>query len=77
MHGYLSGGLINLPAVLIAGVVTMLLILGTRESATLNIVLVLIKLAALVLFVVLAMQSIDAANFHALRTVRLWRDASR
>ncbi|HVU21267.1 MAG TPA: amino acid permease [Rhizomicrobium sp.] len=63
LHGYFSGGLINLPAILIAGVVTLLLILGTRESATLNIFLVLIKLSALVLFVVLAMQSFDAANF--------------
>jgi APA family basic amino acid/polyamine antiporter len=64
LHGIASGGLINLPAVLIAGVVTLLLIIGTRESATLNIVLVLIKLSALVLFVVLASQSFDAANFH-------------
>src|ERR1700754_45030 len=63
MHGGLSGGLINLPAVLIAGVVTLLLIAGTRESATLNIFLVLIKLAALVLFVVLAVQSFDPAHF--------------
>lgn len=64
LHGIASGGLINLPAVLIAGVVTLLLIVGTRESATLNIVLVLIKLSALVLFVVLASQSFDSANFH-------------
>jgi basic amino acid/polyamine antiporter, APA family len=63
MHGIGSGGLINLPAVLIAGVVTLLLIFGTRESATLNIVLVLIKLAALVLFVALAGQAFDAAHF--------------
>ena len=63
MHGVFSGGLINIPAILIAGIVTLLLIIGTRESATLNIVLVLIKLAALVLFVVLAMQSFDAAHF--------------
>jgi APA family basic amino acid/polyamine antiporter len=63
LHGIASGGLINLPAVFIAGVVTLLLILGTRESATLNIVLVLIKLAALTLFVVLAVQSFDAAHF--------------
>jgi APA family basic amino acid/polyamine antiporter len=63
MHGIASGGLINIPAVAIAIVVTLLLILGTRESATLNIVLVLIKLSALVLFVVLASQSFDAARF--------------
>ena len=64
MHGVFSGGLINIPAILIAGIVTLLLILGTRESATLNIFLVLIKLSALVLFVVLAAQSFDPALFH-------------
>jgi APA family basic amino acid/polyamine antiporter len=63
MHGITAGGIVNLPAVIIAGVVTLLLILGTRESATLNIFLVLIKLSALVLFVVLAVQSFDAAHF--------------
>ncbi|HWA92447.1 MAG TPA: amino acid permease [Rhizomicrobium sp.] len=63
MHGIASGGLVNVPAVIIAAVVTLLLILGTRESATLNIVLVLIKLSALVLFAVLAIQSFDAAHF--------------
>jgi APA family basic amino acid/polyamine antiporter len=63
MHGVFSGGLINIPAILIAGIVTTLLIIGTRESATLNIFLVLIKLGALALFVFLAMQSFDAAHF--------------
>ncbi|HWA04762.1 MAG TPA: amino acid permease [Rhizomicrobium sp.] len=63
MHGAFAGGVVNLPAIAIAGIVTALLILGTRESATLNIVLVLIKLSALVLFVVLAVQSFDAAKF--------------
>ena len=59
-----SGGLVNLPAVLISLVVTGLLIVGTRESATVNLFLVAIKLAALVLFVVLASRSFDAAHFH-------------
>ena len=45
------GGIINLPAIFIIGVVAGLLIAGTRESATLNAILVLIKLAALALFV--------------------------
>src|ERR1700689_408967 len=57
LHGLMDGGLINLPAIAIAGFVTLLLVLGTRESATLNIFLVIIKLSALVLFVVLAVQS--------------------
>ncbi|HEY1631252.1 MAG TPA: amino acid permease [Rhizomicrobium sp.] len=64
LHGMMDGGLINLPAIFIAGFITFLLVLGTRESATLNIALVLIKLAALVLFVVLAIQAFHGANFH-------------
>ncbi len=56
-------GLINLPAVFIIAVVTGLLLLGTRESATLNAVLVVIKIAALVLFVALTLPVFNAANF--------------
>ena len=43
------GGVINLPAIFIIWVVAGLLIAGTRESATLNAILVLIKMAALAL----------------------------
>ena len=64
LHGTFAGGLVNLPAIAIAAVVALLLIVGTRESATVNFVLVLIKLAALLLFVVLAGQAFDPAKFH-------------
>lgn len=57
------GGLVNLPAVFIIWVVAGLLIAGTRESATLNAILVLVKLAALALFVAVALPVFDAANF--------------
>jgi APA family basic amino acid/polyamine antiporter len=62
--GYFAGGLINLPAVFIATLVTTLLALGTRESATVNAVLVCIKVAALVLFCVLALPVISTKNFE-------------
>ena len=62
--GMAAGGLINLPAAAIAMLVTGLLIIGTRESATVNAVLVAIKVAALVLFVVLAIPVINGANFE-------------
>jgi APA family basic amino acid/polyamine antiporter len=62
--GVFAGGLIDLPAVLISGVITLLLVIGTRESATVNLVLVGIKLAALVLFVALASQAFDTSHFH-------------
>jgi len=63
-HGLFAGGVIDLPAIVIGAVVTVLLIVGTRESANVNFVLVCIKLAALVLFVVLASTTFDAARFH-------------
>jgi len=55
IHGGEVGGLVNLPAVLITVLVTTLLIIGTKESATFNAVLVAIKIAALGLFIVLTL----------------------
>jgi hypothetical protein len=49
-----GGGIVNLPAIFIIAVVAGLLILGTKESATLNAVLVLVKIAALIVFVAVA-----------------------
>ena len=60
---HVVGGLINLPAIFIIAVVTGLLLLGTRESATLNAVLVVIKVAALVAFVAIALPTFNSANF--------------
>ncbi len=57
-------GLINLPALLVALVVTVLLIVGTKESARFNTVLVFIKVTALVLFIALAIPALDSANFQ-------------
>jgi APA family basic amino acid/polyamine antiporter len=62
--GYFAGGLINVPAVFIAALVTTLLALGTRESATVNAVLVCIKVAALILFCILALPVIKMSNFQ-------------
>jgi APA family basic amino acid/polyamine antiporter len=45
------GGLINLPAMMIALLVTGLLIVGTSESAKFNAVLVAVKIAALSIFI--------------------------
>jgi APA family basic amino acid/polyamine antiporter len=60
---HVAGGIVNLPAVFIIAVVTGLLLLGTRESATLNAVLVVIKILALIAFVAIALPAFDAANF--------------
>lgn len=57
------GGLINLPAALIALLITWLLMIGTSESARVNAVLVAIKVAALTAFIVLTLPAIDSDNF--------------
>ncbi len=64
--GGAEGGLINLPALLIALLVTSLLIVGTSESAKFNALLVAIKVTALTLFVALTLTSVefDAERFN-------------
>lgn len=56
-------GLFNAPAVFIIAAVAAMLLVGTRESATVNAVLVVVKLVALAVFVALALPAFDAANF--------------
>ncbi|GAA0652770.1 amino acid permease [Brevundimonas lenta] len=60
---HVAGGIVNLPAVAIIAVVTGLLLLGTRESATLNAILVVIKIVALIGFVAIALPAFDKAHF--------------
>ena len=66
VRGPLDGGLINLPAMLIALAVTGLLVIGTKESATVNAILVGVKVTALTLFIVLAFPVLKMENFTPL-----------
>lgn len=58
------GGLVNLPAIFIIGVVTGLLLLGTHESARVNTVLVVVKIATLSLFVAVALPHFNATHLE-------------
>jgi APA family basic amino acid/polyamine antiporter len=58
-----QGGFINLPAVVISGLVTWLLMIGTTESARVNAILVSIKVAALTLFVALTLPVLRTEQF--------------
>ncbi|PNU05085.1 amino acid permease [Novosphingobium guangzhouense] len=58
-----SSGIINVPAVVVALAVTFLLMLGTKESATFNAILVAIKVAALTMFVILALPVLNTEHF--------------
>jgi APA family basic amino acid/polyamine antiporter len=55
---------VNVPALFVVWLVSGLLILGTRESATLNAMLVVIKLIALAVFVAVALPYFNAANLE-------------
>ena len=62
--GGAPGGLINLPALVIALLVTWLLMIGTSESAKVNAVLVAIKVTALTAFIILTLPATEAEKFN-------------
>ena len=55
--------LVNLPAFFIVGLITWLLLMGVRESARANNILVVIKLAVLALFIIAGMTHINTENY--------------
>ncbi|MBS0227381.1 MAG: amino acid permease [Proteobacteria bacterium] len=59
-----AGGALNVPAIFITWVVAGALIAGTRESATVNAILVVAKLLALAVFVAIALPAFDASNLQ-------------
>ncbi|MFL5297524.1 MAG: amino acid permease [Phenylobacterium sp.] len=64
LEGGEAGGIVNLPAVIITILVTALLVIGTKESATANAVLVAIKVAALTLFIVITIPMVSGHMDH-------------
>ena len=63
LSGPHAGGIVNLPAVLVALIIAGMLIMGTRESATFNILLVIVKLVALACFV-FALMNLRVTSIH-------------
>jgi APA family basic amino acid/polyamine antiporter len=59
-----DGGIINLPAVFIIVLMSMLLIKGTKESATVNGVIVGLKIAVVLIFIFLGWSYINNANYN-------------
>ena len=58
-----SGGIMNLPAIIIISIMALLQIKGTKESARLNNFLVFVKLGVILLFIVLVAKHVDPANY--------------
>ncbi|TAN36999.1 MAG: amino acid permease [Verrucomicrobia bacterium] len=61
---HLTGAILNVPAVLVVAFVTTLLVIGIKQSATFNGVIVLIKLTVILLFVFLGIWFVNPANWH-------------
>jgi len=57
-------GIINIPAALIIGLLTTMLMLGTKESARLNNIMVAIKLVVVLAFILLGVGYIHTGNWH-------------
>src|SRR5205809_550912 len=54
----------NLPAVIIIAIITTLLVIGIKESANVNNVIVFVKVAVVLLFIIGAAHAINPANWH-------------
>lgn len=64
-HGWMrTGAIVNLPAVLVILACTSIVVIGIRESATFNNVIVFIKLLVLCLFVAFGLRAIHPENWH-------------
>ncbi len=62
--GSTTAALFNLPAALIIAALTTLLVLGTRESARLNNVMVVVKVAVVLAFIGAGAFFVSTANWH-------------
>jgi APA family basic amino acid/polyamine antiporter len=59
----LTGAFVNAPAVLIVAVMSTILVIGIKESATVNNFIVILKVAIILLIVVVGLGHINAANW--------------
>lgn len=62
MHGPWEGGIINLPAIIIVCLLSLLLMRGTEESSLVNNILVVVKVAVVLIFIALGWSFINPAN---------------
>ncbi|THD75307.1 MAG: amino acid permease [Phenylobacterium sp.] len=67
----IATGVMNLPALIIIGLVTLLLIRGVTESATVNNIIVAIKLTVVIAFIVIGVRYVHPANFAPLVPVEI------
>lgn len=62
LHGPWEGGIVNVPAIIIVCLLSLLLMRGTEESSFVNNILVVLKVAVVLIFIVLGWGFINPAN---------------
>ncbi len=63
-HAMLAHGIVNIPALAIVSLLTLLLIRGTQESAVVNGIIVITKVAIVILFIIIGWQFINPVNHN-------------
>ncbi|HTR82134.1 MAG TPA: amino acid permease [Bacteroidota bacterium] len=61
---FMTGGLFDVPAIVITGIITIILIIGIRESAGFNTGMVIVKLTIVLFVIVVGAFYINPANWH-------------
>ncbi len=61
---YVTGQIINLPAIAISLAVTFILIIGIRETAIVNLIFVIIKVIILLIFIIAGCIHVDRTNYN-------------
>lgn len=56
--------IVNLPAMFIVAIITLLLVVGIRESANFNNVMVIVKVSVIILFIALGFAFVKTGNWH-------------
>ena len=62
-NGEVVHGIMNVPAILVVGAITAILIIGIQESARVNAVVVVLKVMVVVLFIVVGWAYINPSNY--------------
>jgi len=62
--GVMHHGIINIPALIILALLSLLLMKGTEESATVNSIIVVVKVSIVLIFIALGWQFINPSNHH-------------
>jgi len=63
-HYVTTGAWFDLPAIVIAGIITVILVIGIRESAGFNAFMVMVKLAIVLFVIVVGAFYVNPANWH-------------